>query len=94
MSYNYPLSLQDRKTILDELIAQKVQEGYVLNSRDDTTANLTKPKKFHILIALLAFCLFGFGLILYLLYFFLQKEEVITLDVNEYYGQKESAANS
>ena len=66
---NQGLSIEQRREILQREIAKYMRKGFRVVSQTDTTAQLMKPKSFSFLWAFLWFLLFGFGLIVYLLYY-------------------------
>ena len=75
------MDLEQRTAILDREIAAYVKRGYHLTARTPTTAQLIKPKKFSFLWALLWFCAFGIGLLVYLFYYAAKRDDSIYLEV-------------
>lgn len=53
--------------------------GYQVRSRAETQVQLVKPKDFSFIFALLWFCVFGVGLVIYLIYYMAKRDKVITL---------------
>jgi hypothetical protein len=81
-------TLEQRRAILDWAVSQRIQLGYRLIARSDTTAQLVKPKSFNTgfaLLCVLMILLFGIGLVLLIIYFIMysaQKEDSIYLEVD------------
>lgn len=78
-----PLSLDQRRVILQKEINGYLNKGFRVQSQSETTAQLIKPKKFSFLWAILWFFVFGVGLILYLLYYLSKKDQAVYLEVSE-----------
>ena len=76
------MPLDQHVAILERKIAEYINKGFRLQSRSDTTAQLIKPKKFSFLLAALGLLFWGLGLILYLLYFWSRKDQVVFLQVD------------
>ena len=77
MSTTEPMSLEERREILEKEIRKYVKRGYQVASRTDTTAQLIKPKKF----SLFWFCV---GLIiLYLAYYMWKRDKTVYLEVDK-----------
>ena len=51
--------------------------GYLVSGLTATTARLVKPRRFNVTAALLWLLFFGGGLVLYLIYFALSRDEVV-----------------
>lgn len=64
---------------LDAQIREASRKGYQIQSRTDTTAIMVKPKKFSFIFAVLWFLMLGLGLIVYLLWYWSKRDEVIYL---------------
>lgn len=77
-------TLEERRLILDRAIAKYSKQGYLIEKRTDTTAQLRRPKKFSCLAASLWTLLFGIGLIFYLFYYKSKEDDLIYLSVDEY----------
>ena len=77
-------TLAQRKEILDRAIARYSKQGYLIEKRTDTTAQLRRPKKFSCLAASLWTLLFGIGLIFYLFYYKGKEDDLIYLTIDEY----------
>jgi len=82
------LTIEQRTQILESQISFYVQRGYRLNFKDATTASLTKPKEFNVLLALLGLFFFVVGLFVYLIFFMAEKDAQIYLNVDEYYNDR------
>ena len=78
-----PLTLDERRAILDKEIRKYVKRGYKVASRTDTSVQLVKPKKFSFLWALLWFLVFGIGLVVYLIYYWAKKDDQLYLEVDD-----------
>ena len=78
------LSLEERSAILDVAVMKYVRMGYEVRSRTQTTVQLVKPKKFSFFWALVWFLLFGIGLIVYLLFYWSERDQTIYLEVDEH----------
>lgn len=77
------LSLEKRRDILQKEINGYVRRGFRVMSQTDTSAQLVKPKKFSFLWAMLWFLLLGIGLLIYLIYYWSQKDQTVYLSVDE-----------
>jgi uncharacterized membrane protein YccF (DUF307 family) len=69
-----PVPLEERSAILDAAVMKYARIGYEVRSRTQTTAQLVKPKTFSFIWALVWFLLFGIGLIVYLLYYWSERD--------------------
>ena len=78
-----PLSIEERRAILDREIKRYVKRGFRVISRTDTTAQLVKPKKFSFFWAFIWFLVLIVGFVIYLLYYVSKKDETIYLEVDE-----------
>lgn len=70
-------------TALDAKISQFVRKGYIVQSQSETSAQLVKPKKFSFLWALVWFCFFGVGLLVYLLYYAAKRDPSVYITTEE-----------
>ena len=78
-----PLSVEDRRDILETEVTKYVKQGYRVTSRTDTTAQLVKPKKFSKLWAILWFCLLIFPFVIYILLYMAKKDKTIYLEIDK-----------
>lgn len=76
------LSTDERSALLDREIQKYVRSGYRVLSRSDTTAQLVKPKKFSLLIAIIALLLAVLPFVLYLLWYMASKDKTIYLSID------------
>ena len=76
------LLIEQRTAFLDQQIRQYANRGFRVISRSETTAQLIKPKKFSFILAALGLLLGGVGLILYLLYYWSQKDQSVLIQVD------------
>ena len=76
------LTLEQRTALLDKEIGRYVRHGFRLLSRTPTTAQLLKPKTFSRLWALLWFLCFGFGIFVYLIYYWSKRDQTLYLQVD------------
>lgn len=81
---NKELTFDERRAILDKVIARYSRQGYRVLNRTDTTAQLVRPKQFSCLAATLWTLLFGIGLIFYLFYYAGKKDDMIYLSIDEH----------
>lgn len=73
-----------RREILDATIARYSAMGYRLQSQTDTTAQLVRPKRFSIVLALIGLLIAVVGLIVYLLIYLAQKDSVVFVQVDSF----------
>jgi LysM repeat protein len=82
------LSVEERTALLERHIRHLVRRGYRVTSRTEVTAQLVKPKEFSLLWALIwlgvTLCVCGLGILFYLLYYLVQKDKTIYLEVDPY----------
>lgn len=76
------LTTEQRSEILDKEIRGYVKSGFRVISRTDTTAQLVKPKKFSLLIAVICLLLAVFPFIIYLLWYMAAKDKTIYIEVD------------
>ena len=79
-----PVPLEERSAILDAVVMKYARIGYEVRSRTQTTVQLVKPKKFSFFWALVWFLLFGIGLIVYLIFYWSERDQTIYLEVGEH----------
>ncbi len=79
-----PLSIEQRRHVLQAKIAWFVRYGYRVISQTDTSAQMIKPKGFSCLWASAWFLFFGIGILIYLFYYWAKKDEIIYVSVDEY----------
>jgi hypothetical protein len=68
--------------VLEQAIATWIARGYQVQMRGPTYAQLMKPKRFSVVWALLWFLLFGFGLLIYIVYFLAKSQPTVYLSVD------------
>jgi hypothetical protein len=78
------LTIDERRAILQRMIQHYVRQGYHVVNQTDTTAQMLKPKTFSLFWALMWFLMLGLGLIVYLLWYWAKRDQVVYLSVNEY----------
>ncbi len=82
------LTIAERRAILDQEVASYAQQGYLVLSRSDTTAQLVKPKRFSCLWAfvwlLVTIFLLGIGMIIYWIWHASKKNKGLYLEVDLY----------
>jgi hypothetical protein len=83
---DYPLSIENRKIVLQQDINIWLQRGFYVIHKDDFSATLRKPKEFSFVFALFWFLFFGIGLIIYILYYISKKDTIKTITVDEWFG--------
>ena len=76
------LPIEQRTAFLDQQIRQYANRGFRVISRSETTAQLVKPKKFSFILAALGLLLWGVGLLLYLFYYWSQKDQTVLIQVD------------
>jgi hypothetical protein len=79
-----PVSEEERSRRLEEELQQYARDGFFVQNRTATTAQLIKPKKFSFIWALLWFLVFGIGILVYLLYYAAKQDEGRYVEVDEY----------
>ncbi len=62
-------------------IRELIGKGYVVVSQDATSAQLVRKKTFSFLIAFLSLFVFGFGFLLYLIWYLAKRDDLIYLDL-------------
>lgn len=77
------MTIEERKSNLDRIIARYIREGYHIESRTKTSAQMCKPKKFSFFWAALWLLVFGVGLLFYLLWYAAKKNKYAFLRVDE-----------
>lgn len=79
-----PMTLDMRRNVLEREIQQYVRKGYRVISQTDTSAQLLKPKKFNLILAVLLLILMVLPFIVYLLMYMAAKDTTvyITVDAN------------
>jgi hypothetical protein len=73
----------DPEAILQTEINRYVQMGYQVTSQTERSAQLVKPKKFNIILAIVCFTLAILPLVIYLLYYTLKWEHHVQMTVDE-----------
>lgn len=77
------LPMEQRTAILDKEVKSYVKQGYRVLSQTPTSAQLVKPKKFNLLIALICLILAVLPFVLYLLWYLAAKDSTVYLTVDE-----------
>jgi len=80
---NLELNILQRRTILQHEIDKYITKGYRVISQTDTTAQLVKPKHFSC-FWFLFFVIFIIGWLIYLLWYLVQSEKQVYIEVDEY----------
>jgi hypothetical protein len=78
------VSEEERSRRLEEELQKYAREGFFVQNRTATTAQLVRPKKFSFIWALLWFLVFGLGVLVYLIYYASKKDEGRFVEVDEY----------
>jgi hypothetical protein len=78
------VSEEERSRRLEEELQKYARDGFFVQNRTATTAQLVKPKQFSFIWALLWFLLFGIGILVYLAYHASKKDEGRFVEVDEY----------
>ena len=73
-----------REALLDREVQKYVRWGYRVVSRTPTTAQLVRPKRFSLILALLGLCLAVVGLVVYVLLYMAARDSQVylTVDIN------------
>ena len=69
------------KEKLDKLVVYWNKRGFQVISQTETSAQLIKPKKFSLIIAIVLFVLAVFPFVIYLLWFLSKKDDKIFIQV-------------
>ena len=78
-----PVTIEQRREILQKEVTGYVRRGFRVVSQTDTTAQLVKSKSFSFFWAFIWLLALGVGLIVYLLYYWSKRDEQVYLEVNE-----------
>jgi ABC-type Fe3+ transport system permease subunit len=73
----------DPEAILQTEINRYLQVGYQVTSQTSRSAELVKPKKFNIILAIICFTLAILPLVIYLLYYAFKWDDRVQLTVDE-----------
>lgn len=76
------LPLDARRAILDQEITRYVRKGYRVLSQTDTSAQLVRPKRFNLLLAVLLLVLMVLPFIVYLLMYLAARDTTVYLSVD------------
>ncbi|MGA2821658.1 MAG: hypothetical protein ABSF61_13540 [Anaerolineales bacterium] len=76
------LSIERRRDILQKEIGRYIRKGFRVVSQTDTSAQLVKPKRFSLLWAIIWLILAVLPFILYLLWYWSRKDQVVYLTVD------------
>lgn len=77
-----PMTTDMRRNILDKEIQSYVRKGYRVLSQTDTSAQLVKPKKFNLLIAVILLICMVLPFIIYLLMYMAAKDKTVYITVD------------
>jgi len=77
-----PMTTEMRRNVLEQEIQSYVRKGYRVLSQTDTSAQLVKPKKFNLLIAVICLLLAVFPFIIYLLMYMASKDKTVYISVD------------
>lgn len=70
------------KQQVDATIVRYAHKGYLVASRSKTQLVLVKKKQFSFTLAILGLLLWGIGLILYILFYLAEKDEILTIAIS------------
>jgi len=76
------MDIEQRRAILDREIQSYVRKGYRVLSQTDTSAQLVKPKKFSLILAVLLLILMVLPFVIYLLMYVAAKDKTVYLSVD------------
>jgi len=76
-----PLSVEQRREILEAEIAAATRAGWAVTTRTDTSATMIKKKKFSWVWAIIWFLLLFIGLLIYLIYYLTKKDQHLFVQV-------------
>mgnify|MGYP001168471810 CR=1 FL=1 len=57
--------------------------GYIIVYRDSRSAQLKRPKRFSFVFAFLWLLVFGYGLLVYLIYYLAKRDEIVYLTLDD-----------
>ncbi len=77
-----PMSLDQRRAILEREIQSYVKKGYRVLSQTDTSAQLLKPKRFSWLLAIILLILMVLPFLVYLLMYIGAKDKTVYITVD------------
>ena len=76
------LPLDQRRAILEREIAAYIRKGYRVLSQTDTSAQLVRPKRFNLLLAVLLLVLMVLPFVIYLLMYIAARDKTVYLSVD------------
>lgn len=76
------METKDRKTLLENTIDYFVRQGFLVYSQTEDSVQLVRPKRFSFLLALIFLLLYGFPLLLYVLYYLSRNDEALYIRVD------------
>lgn len=76
------LPLEARRAILEREIASYIKKGYRVLSQTDTSAQLLKPKRFSLLLAVLLLILMVLPFVIYLLMYLAARDKTVYISVD------------
>jgi len=79
-----PLSIEERRAILQREIGAYLSRGFHVVSQTETTAQLIKPKQFSCFWATFWLLMLVIGLIIYLFYYASQRDQSVYIEVDQY----------
>lgn len=82
------LPIEQRRNILQGQINRFLGQGYRVVSQTDTAAQLVRPKSFSCLWATLWLLFFGIGLLIYLFWYWSQRDDQLYIEVDSTGGIK------
>lgn len=77
-----PMTAEMRRNVLEQEIQSYVRKGYRVMSQTDTSAQLIKPKKFNLLIAIILLICFVLPFIIYLLIYMAARDKTVYITVD------------
>jgi len=83
------VELADRAEAMrtEQVLQKYLRKGYIIAYKDEERVQLVKKKQFSFLWAFLGLCFFGFGLLVYLLYYLAKSDQVVTIRLKEGRGR-------
>lgn len=76
------MDIEQRRAILDREIQSYVRKGYRVLSQTDTSAQLVKPKKFSLILAVLLLILMVLPFVIYLLMYVAAKDKTVYISID------------
>lgn len=77
-----PMTTEMRRNVLEQEIQRYVRSGYRVMSQTETSAQLVKPKKFHLLLAIILLLAMVLPFVIYLLMYMAAKDKTVYITVD------------